>query len=189
MFSRLCLVPQSGQIIVALSILESAGAPWYSPPQTGQVFAMFSEFFISYTSFAQIECKPQMLQMESEITVALNAGSDVKTAWNPQRSVLVHDVHKGCNWLRFSVFVKFDRQFHFLFVVEIRISLVGIKTAFVGFGNLPDCNGNFGFFGFLNGEVGACFAALEKQLIAMNPCCADGLCIRAAVFHLLYIEI
>lgn len=117
MFSRLCLVPQSGQIIVTLSVLESAGVPRYSLPQIGQVLAVFSEFFISHTPFAQIKCMPQILQMESEITVALNAGSDIGTARNAKWSFFVHDVHKS---LDFSAVYG---DFHFSFVVESRAAL------------------------------------------------------------------
>ncbi len=110
-----------------------------------------------------------MLQIKSEITVALNTGSHVGTARNSQRSVLVHNVHKS---LEFSAIYC---DFQFGFVVESRAAFVGIKALFIGFRNLPDCNRNFGFFGFLNGEVRACFTALEQQLIAMNPRCSNRL--------------
>ncbi|MDE5582241.1 MAG: hypothetical protein K2J08_00860 [Ruminococcus sp.] len=55
--------------------------------------------------------------MESKITVSLNAGSNIMTARNPQRSILVHDVHKS---LDFSAVYG---HFHFGFIVEIRASL------------------------------------------------------------------
>ena len=108
-------------------------------PHFGQILGSLISLFISYTPFADIECKPQIFQIKSEITIALNAGSHVGTAWNSQRSVLMHDVHES---LDFSAVYG---DFHFLFVVESRMSLISIKAVFIGFRNFPDCNRNFEF--------------------------------------------
>lgn len=115
----------------------------------------------SYKSQEYGKHQDEIRRLEEEKAQALSerdeARAELEKAANRnfQLSVFAHDVHKG---LDFSMIYS---DFHFGFVVESREALVDIQLAFIGFRNFPDRNGNFGVPGFFNGEVRACFAALE----------------------------
>ena len=126
-----------------------------------------------------------MLQIKAKITVTLNAGSHISVAWYSQLSLLVHDVHESIYYL--SGFCK--GYFHVFLVIEIWITLVGIKSFFIISCYFPDCNRNNRTILFLNGELGTCLAAFVEKFIVFDYAFADNFCAGASEFHLLNIEV
>lgn len=185
MLSSACRVPQSGQISVVPSVLEMAGLSLYSFPHKGQVLISWLSVFMARSFLADFVCDIKVSEIESKNGISESAGVDVGLGRYSKFSVLVHDVHKGIDLSLGSIKLKL----HFGLVVETRITLVGIKTLFVSLGNFPDCNGNDAAFFLFDGKVGACFAALVKELVIFDHTCADHLGSWASVSHLLNVQV
>ena len=138
MLSSACRMPQSGQMGVWLSVLESAGTPEYDFPQSGQIAEIgLSVFMVVHLPFADVHGFPQVFQVKTELAVSVHTGADVGRSGNAQFPFLVHDVHKGGQL--FSGFCK--GKFQFRFVVEMGIPLIAVKGKFISFRNRPDCCG------------------------------------------------
>ncbi len=118
-------VPQSGQIAVALSSLDSAGLPRYSLPHFGQIRNVLSGVSILHTSLACFDCCAYILCVESEIFIPRFAHPNIEFGRHPKRAFLVHDVNKCINFL----LGFFQCNLHVLFVVERRVPFVNMQLA------------------------------------------------------------
>ena len=77
MLSSACRMPQSGQMSVWLSVLESAGTPEYSFPQSGQTAETgLSVFMVVHLPFADVHGFPQVFQVKAELAVSIHTGTD-----------------------------------------------------------------------------------------------------------------
>lgn len=128
MLSSACRMPQSGQMGVWLSVLESAGTPEYSFPQSGQIAETgLSVFMVVHLLFADVHGFPQVFQVKTELAVSVHTGANIGRSGNAQFPFLVHDIHKGSQL--FSGFCK--RKFQFRFVVEMGIPLIAVEGKFI----------------------------------------------------------
>ena len=85
MLSSACRMPQSGQMGVWLSVLESAGTPEYEFPQSGQIAEIgLSVFMVVHLPFADVHGFPQVFQVKAELAVSIHTGADVGRSGDAQ---------------------------------------------------------------------------------------------------------
>ena len=87
MLSSACRMPQSGQMGVWLSVLESAGTPEYGFPQSGQTAETgLSVFMVVHLPLADVHGFPQVFQVKAELAVSVHTGADVGRSGTQRRS-------------------------------------------------------------------------------------------------------
>ena len=106
-----------------------------------------------YRLLAFLEGFEKVGLIKSKILVADSTDIDVVGAWNAERSVLMHDVHKG--------FPAFGNR-NLLLVVEYREPLIAVQGLFVLLAHLPDSHRNLTALLLFDGQVGASLAPLEQ---------------------------
>ncbi len=101
----------------------------------------------------------------------------------------MHDVGKGCHRPAFPCADAFVLEPDVPFIVKVGETLIAVEGGFISRCHLPDHHGNRATFTFLDGQVGAGLAPLEKQLPALEVCRAEDRGMRATHPHLPDIEV
>ena len=103
MLSSACRMPQSGQMGVWLSVLESAGTPEYSFPQSGQIAETgLSVFMVVHLLFADVHGFPQVFQVKTELAVSVHTGANIGRSGNAQFPFLVQIYTKAVSFFPVS---------------------------------------------------------------------------------------
>ncbi|OCN06059.1 hypothetical protein A4S06_06540 [Erysipelotrichaceae bacterium MTC7] len=131
----------------------------------------------------------QNVLVEVKGVVSLKASPHVEIARNTDGTLLVHDVGERRHRPALSRSDALVLQLDVLLVVEGGKPLVAVKSRLVRFRHFPDHHGNRAAFAFLNREVGACLASLEKQLPARKVRRSEDRGAWAAHPHLRNVEV
>ena len=158
-------------------------------PHNGHTLISLTSLFISTHLHALVIGRRQYSLVEEEGVVPLEAGSHVAAAGDADGPVLVHNVDEGSHRPAPSRSDALVLHPQFLLVVKGRESLVSVQRLFIRFRHLPDDRGNGAAIAFLDGEVGAGLAALEKQLPAGQVRRAEYRRPWAAPAHLRYVQV
>ena len=137
---------------------------------------------------AVLQCGEKNTLIKSEIPIPVKTGSYIRAAWQPQRSLLVHDVHECLSDHSFSREI-FHGQVEFSLVVKSRETLIHIKPFLIGRLDRPDCNRDFRPNLWFDGEVGTCLTALEKQSVVLNHRSPHSFCRRTPQRHLPNVQV
>ena len=131
----------------------------------------------------------ELVNGESEESVALAADAQVAVGGNAVGPFLPHDVHESPPAPELAGADAFDIQRHLGFVVEAGVPFVAIQRQFILVGDLPDRNGDRASLLRLDREIGAGLAALEQEPVVLQFRGANDPRPRAAPAHLLDIEV
>lgn len=131
----------------------------------------------------------ELVNGESEESVALAADAQVAVGGNAVGPFLPHDVHESPPAPELAGADTFDIQRHLGFVVEAGVPFVAVQRQFILLGDLPDRNGDRASLLRLDREIGAGLAALEQEPVVLQFRGANDPRPRAAPAHLLDIEV
>ena len=102
-----------------------------------------------------------MFLIKAKVFVTFQTGFNIIQCWQTQLSGLIHNVNKDFHIFRFSI-DKFDREFHFLLVIEGWKSLVAIQGFFISWTHFKDANWNLVPHTRFYRQVASCFASFKQ---------------------------
>ena len=137
MLSKACRVPQSGQISVSLSFLDSAGGSAYAFPHSGQTRICRISLFIFSRLHTPVISVQENVLIKTEGVVAFQTGSHVKITGDTDGPVLMHNVNKSVHSTVFAGADTFVTHPHFPFVVEVGKAFIAVERGLVCFRHRP----------------------------------------------------